>query len=104
MTSTRPIRLAAAALFVFTQASSALAEYRCDPPRSQLDRRACEAARQGPDALRHFIGKIRPIESLHFDDYVSAADVARWDAAYEARRKLAAREVARPAEGEVARP
>jgi len=66
--------LVGAALF----APIAQAEYRCDPPRSQIDRRACEIAKQGPDALRQFIQRTRVIENLYFFDYVNEERLLAW--------------------------
>ena len=50
-------------------AISAHAENRCNAPRGVDDRRACEAERGGPDALRHFIERTKSIYGLHFFDY-----------------------------------
>ena len=36
-------------------AAGAHAEYRCDPAPTPVDQRACDAAKQGPDALRRFV-------------------------------------------------
>ena len=54
-------------------AASAHAQYRCDAPATSSDRRACEAAKQSPTALRHFIQRMRALESLQFSDYVKDA-------------------------------
>ena len=62
-----------ATLLLASAAAGASAEYRCNPAPSSIDQRACEAARQGPDALRHFIQRMRVIESLDFYDYVNDA-------------------------------
>jgi len=86
------IRISSAALFtVLLVATSARAEYRCDTPPTPIDRRACEAAKEGPHALRHFIERMRPIESLYFPDYVNEATELAWEQARE-RARLAARE------------
>jgi hypothetical protein len=61
-----------ALLFV---AGVAHAEYRCEPPKSHFDRIACAKAREGPAALRQFIERIRPLESLYYYDYVSPQPV-----------------------------
>ncbi len=66
--------LLGAALFV----NVARAEYRCDPPRGYLDRQACEKAKQGPDALRWYIWRIRMIENLYFYDYVNDQRLLAW--------------------------
>jgi hypothetical protein len=63
-------------LLVSTGAS---AQFRCDAPSTSLDRRACEAARQGPDVLRRFIQRVQLIESLHFHDYVDEATRTAWE-------------------------
>jgi hypothetical protein len=61
-------------------AGTAHAGYLCDKPPSPVDRRACEAAWQGPEALRHFMQHIRPIHNLYFFDYVDEARLDAWDA------------------------
>ena len=68
-----------AALLLASAAAGASAEYRCNPAPSSIDQRACEAARQGPDALRHFIQRMRVIESLDFYDYVNDATLLAWE-------------------------
>jgi len=61
-------------------ASGAHAEYRCDPARTPLDQRACEAAKQGPDALRRFVERwTSKLSNLHFADYVDATTAQTWD-------------------------
>jgi hypothetical protein len=73
-------RFTAAALLgaTLTTATVARADYKCDEPRTLIDRRACEAAKQGPEALRHFIERIRVIESLDFYDYMTEAQLLAW--------------------------
>jgi len=66
--------LVGAALFI----NVARAEYRCDPPPSGIDSRACEKAKQGPDALRQFIQRMRVIENLYFFDYVNEERLLAW--------------------------
>jgi hypothetical protein len=65
--------------FGLTAPGSVLAEHRCDNPQRMDVRRLCEYARQGPDALRHFIERTHGIyEGAYFYDYViptSAASV-----------------------------
>jgi hypothetical protein len=61
-------------------AGSAHAAYLCDDPPSPVDQRACAAAEQGPEALRRFIQRIRPVHNLYFDDYVNEARLLAWDA------------------------
>jgi hypothetical protein len=65
---------ASAALFT----APARAEYRCAPPPTHIDRMACDIAREGPDALRHFIQRMRVIESLYFFDYVNEEVLLVW--------------------------
>jgi hypothetical protein len=48
---------------------TAHAEYRCDPPRTNLDARVCSFAEQGPSELRRFIERTRMIYALSFRDY-----------------------------------
>jgi hypothetical protein len=59
-------------------ATAAHAEYKCHAPPSRLDARACEAARQGPAELRHFVQRLRVHESLYFFDYVDEAQAVAW--------------------------
>ncbi len=63
--------------FAFFSAQ-AHAEYKCDAPQHRLDRIACEKAAQGPQELRQFIQRMRPIESLLFSDYVSESQAQAW--------------------------
>ena len=60
-------------------ASSVYAEYRCNPAPTAIDRRACEAAKQGPDALRQYVQRVRPIQSLDMNDYVNEATLLAWE-------------------------
>ena len=41
-------------LVLATGVAAAHAEYRCAPAPTSIDRGACEAAKQGPDALRRY--------------------------------------------------
>ena len=59
---------------------SARAEYRCDPPNSRIDRRACEAAAESPQALNQYVQRMRWMHNLYFYDYVNRATIAAWDA------------------------
>jgi hypothetical protein len=64
--------------------TSAFAEYRCASPEQLTDAetRACELAQHdSPDALIHFVNQTKGIYNLYPDDYVSQADVERWDLA-----------------------
>ena len=73
------IRLAAAALAAVVSLA-ANAEYLCNAPAAQEDKRACELAKQErPDALRHFIQTTAAIYGLYFYDYATPADFDRWD-------------------------
>ena len=80
-----------AALLLASAAAGASAEYRCNPAPSPIDRRACEAAQQGPDALRHFIERMQMIQSLYFFDYVDDATLLAWEEK-SARESAAAKE------------
>jgi hypothetical protein len=54
-----------------------------------VDERACQAAQQGPAALRHFIQRMQPVVNLSFDDYVNRATLLAWEEK-EARERAAA--------------
>jgi hypothetical protein len=69
--------------------SSANARDLCSDPPHPIDQRACDAAEQGPEALRRFIDRMRPIRELHFYDYVNQARLVAWDARDEYMRALA---------------
>jgi hypothetical protein len=88
------IRISSISLLVGLLVSTgASAQFRCDAPSTSLDRRACEAARQGPDVLRRFIQRVQVIESLHFHDYVNEATLVAWEqreARERASRKVGA--------------
>jgi hypothetical protein len=81
-------RLTAATLVGITLATTAVAgtDYKCDEPRTQIDRRACEAAKNGPDELRWFIQRVRGLESLDFSDYMTDAQLLAWRQAKEPTR------------------
>ena len=74
------LRFAAAALFGATLSTTAVAnsEYKCDQPRTPIDKRACEAAAQGPVALRRFIQRMQGIESLLFSHYMTDEQLLAW--------------------------
>jgi len=62
-------------------AAGAHAEYRCDPAPTPVDQRACDAAKQGPDALRRFVERWdSKMSNLYFADYVDATTAQTWDA------------------------
>ena len=73
-------RLSAGFVFAAAFAASANAEYRCDPPPSVYDRLACEAAQQGPAALRRFVERwTSKMSNLYFADYVDDKTVQSWE-------------------------
>lgn len=47
---------------------------KCDVPQSQVDRKACVAAAEGPDALRRFVDRTKAIYGLYFWDYLQEGD------------------------------
>jgi len=58
------------------------AQYRCASPSTPEDARACDLVkRAAPDQLRLFVQRTSSIYGLYFDNYVTAADVGRWQAA-----------------------
>ena len=85
-------RFAAAAFFgaVLSSAAIASSNYKCDKPGTPIDRRACDAAAQGPEALRRFIERVRVIESLEFSDYMTDAQLLAWRDAKEPTRTVRA--------------
>jgi len=61
---------------------TAHAEYRCNSPLTPEDAHACELVKHdAPDELRHFVQRTSSIYGLYFDDYITGADVDRWQAA-----------------------
>jgi hypothetical protein len=50
--------------------TAALAQYKCDQPVTAIDKRACEQAALGPDALRHFVDRTRMILGLDIYNYL----------------------------------
>lgn len=61
-------------------ASSAQAEYRCDPAPSWVDRAACKAASEGARELRRFVEAMNSIRiNIRFDDYVNMATAQSWE-------------------------
>ena len=73
-----------AAAFATILCATARAEYRCATPQ-QLDSaetRACQLAQQDtPEALIRFVNRTKAIYNLYVNDYVSEADVQRWEMA-----------------------
>jgi hypothetical protein len=96
--NTIAFRFTAAALFGATLSTTAVAniEYKCDQPHTPLDQRACDAATQGPVALRRFIERVRMIESLDFYNYMADAQILAWRA--NERTRTASVNVARNGE------
>ena len=73
--------LSAVLLFTGAFAAGVHAEYRCASAPSGLDKRACEAAEQGPDALRRFVHRWdHQMSNLMFSDYVDAKTARAWEA------------------------
>ena len=58
--------------------TQARAEFKCDAPSMNVDRIACEKAKEGPSALRRYIERVRMIDSLQFSDYVNEAQARAW--------------------------
>jgi hypothetical protein len=86
------IRHAIALSTLLMTAAAAQAAYVCHAPPSRLDQRACDAAKESPEALRSFIFRIKFQHALNFYDYVDEARQLAWD---ERERTLAAAEAAR---------
>ena len=79
----------AAALCGATLSTTGVAgEYKCNRPHNPIDQRACDAAAQGPDALRRFIERMRVIESLSFSDYMTDAQLLAWHEANKPTRTV----------------
>ncbi len=57
--------------------STAFAAPRCEAPKLVVDRRACDKAKEGPDALRQFVTRTQSIHMLYFWDYVLPSDLER---------------------------
>jgi hypothetical protein len=70
------------ALFVAAAcAASAHAKYVCDSQPVGIDLRACQAAAQGPDALRRLVNSwVGQMSNLYFADYVDPKTAQNWDA------------------------
>jgi hypothetical protein len=70
------------AVFVVAAAFSAgaLAEYRCDPAPSWVDRTACEAADKSASDLRRFVQRMEWHRvNLQFWNYVNDKTAQKWD-------------------------
>jgi hypothetical protein len=80
-------RFTAAALFGATLSTAGVAgEYKCNQPPTRIDQLACDAAAQGPVALRRFIQRMQVIEPLSFSDYMTDAQLLAWREANEPTR------------------
>ncbi len=74
-------RIASALVLAAAFTASAQAEYRCDTAPSWVDRSACQAADQGPDALRRFVQNMNSIRiNIQFSDYVNEQRANSWEA------------------------
>ncbi len=74
-------RLSVGVVLATSLAAAVHAEYRCDPAPTPRDQSACDAAKQGPDALRRFVERwTSKMSNLYFADYVDAKTERAWDA------------------------
>jgi hypothetical protein len=76
--------------FMFFSAAfaAANAEYRCSPPQTVNDRLACEAAKQGPEALRRYINSWpSQMANLQFYDYADDQTLKNWETKRMAAQK-----------------
>jgi hypothetical protein len=74
-------RLSVGVVLATGLAAAAHAEYRCTPAPSSIDRRACEAADQSPEALRRFVHRMdSKMSNLQFFDYVDPKTERAWEA------------------------
>ena len=74
-------------------ATAVHAEYRCAPAPTSIDRGACEAADQSPEALRRYVHRMR-MSNLQFSDYVDATTERAWDAKQAQERSTEVRAAA----------
>lgn len=72
-------RISSALIVSLAFAASAHAEYRCDPPPTWIDQRACKAAEESPQALRQFVQRMRWFTNLQFADYVNDNTAQAWE-------------------------
>jgi hypothetical protein len=72
-------RITSAVILSLGCAASAHAEYRCEPPPTWIDQRACQAAAESPQALRQFVQRMRWITNLQFSDYVNEDTALAWE-------------------------
>jgi hypothetical protein len=78
--NTRLAQISTGLFFATALVASANAEYRCAPAKSSIDRGACEAAEQGPDALRRYVHRMdRQMVNLRFSDYVDPTTERAWE-------------------------
>lgn len=69
-------------------AASAFAASRCEAPNNPIDRRACNIAKEGPQALRRFVARTQSLYMLYFNDYMSDADLERHYSTQRAQASL----------------
>lgn len=80
MTATA-LRICPAIVLAAAFSASANAEYRCAPAPTSIDQRACEAAAQGPEALRRYVQRWdKQMDGLAFANYVDPKTAQSWEA------------------------
>jgi hypothetical protein len=67
----------ATALLTLAATPAASAAPRCENPGLMADRKACEKAREGADALRRFVSRTQSIYGLYFWDYIMPEQMDR---------------------------
>ena len=78
-------------LCALLSAGAANARYLCAEPPTRVDRRACEAAREGPEELRQFVWRMNWLHhNLDFVDYVDEKTVMAWQQREQRTTALAA--------------
>lgn len=70
--------------------STAVAAPRCERPNNPIDLRACNVAKEGPQALRRFVARTQSVYMLDFHDYMSDADLRRHYARAQGRTQARA--------------
>ena len=78
--TTTASRAIAVVLLSVVGMGSAKAEYRCDPAPTRIDRNACRAAADGPQALRQYVQRMRWLTTIQFSDYVNQRTIDAWEA------------------------
>lgn len=79
--NTKTFHLAALCTLLLA-AGAAQADTLCKKPPTRIDRRACEAAKQSPQALRLYIQRMSWLHhNLSYYDYVDEQTQANWDRA-----------------------